>query len=78
MSVFEEIINDVPALATDASTLLGPERLDEEVHVQHVSTPWVRLLLQHKEPEDFVKLLCHACIDNGYRDTLLELHGEEA
>jgi hypothetical protein len=78
MSVFEEIIKDVPALATDASTLLGPEGIDEEVHVQHVSTPWVKLLLQHKEPEEFVKLLCHACIDKGYRDALLKLRGDEA
>jgi hypothetical protein len=74
MSVFDEIVKDVPALATDASTL----GIDEGVHVQHVSTPWVKLLLQHKEPEEFVRLLCDACIDQGYRDALLKLRGDEA
>jgi hypothetical protein len=78
MYVFEEIIQDAPALATDASALLGPEGIDEGVHVQHVSTPWVKLLLQHEEPEELVKLLCHACIDRGYLDALLKLCGDEA
>jgi hypothetical protein len=65
MSAFEEIANDVPEFAIDASVLLCLSTLP---------APWH---LQHELPREFVKLPYHAYLEEEYRDTLLKLRSEE-
>jgi hypothetical protein len=82
MSVFDEIANDVPILARYASTLAVPPQLEhgdsEHFSAAHMRVEELILIAKHQHPTAFVKILRQTCLDEAYRDTLLQLSSRDA